>query len=182
MSSEAFVIAAARSKEAVEAIRLATQEAGVRLARVQDCIVAWEQRARGDAAALARDSGLGCPAATVDSALRAMFFAGQATLSGDIDLCLVAGIGPRGCTALMLAGAEAVGRWNLMPRARLAVRSLTGPETAYRAAGIASADVDVNVEGDRLGLVFEILEKLEKDHGRWGMVRADPLALLLEKT
>lgn len=129
------------------------------------------------------EAGLACPSVSISSSLRAVFFAAQSILSGDIELAVVLGVEAGGATALVLAASEAIGRWNLAPRARLAARSLAGPERAMRLAGIGSADVAIMKEGDQgARLISEVLDELEARKAQWGMVMVGDLVLVLERT
>jgi acetyl-CoA acetyltransferase len=179
MSSEAFVISAVTGVDAGETIRRALEDAAVKLPRVQD--VLFDARGAAHFERLARDAGLKCPTVSVPSGLRAIFFAGQAILSGDVELNIVVGLEKASCAVLVLAGSEAVGRWNLMPRARLAARSMTGEEAALRSAGIVADEVTVSMQGDRVELVAEAVEELETRKALWALIYANPLALLIQR-
>ena len=113
--------------------------------------------------------------------MRAIFFAAQSILSGDLELVVVVEAGARGCSAILLTAPEPIGRWNLMPRARLATRSLTGSAAALQAAGIAAGEVTVSRDGDSLVLASEVMDELERGQGKWGMLAAGELALLIER-
>lgn len=163
------------------AIRQAVETAGLRPSRVQDVILgSAEGPAISHLAGAVTEAGLNCPSVSVASALWAMQFAAAAILSGDLEVSVVAAAEGRGCVAIVLAGSEAIGRWNLMPRARLAARSLSGADTALRRAGIAAEDIKTTRERDSLAMVSEVLDELERLHTQWGLVSAAPLALLLE--
>ena len=127
-------------------------------------------------------AGLTCPSVVVSSGLRAVFFAAQSILSGDMDLVVVIGLGEEASTALMLASPDAVGRYNLLPRARLATRSLAGTDSALRSAGLVSDDIAIFKTGENGPLaVKELLEELEQRQVQWGMVSTGDLALLVER-
>jgi len=84
--------------------------------------------------------------------------------------------------AMLLASPDAIGRWNLMPRARLAVRSLTGVDSALRTAELTSSDVTIVKYGKQGALLIkELLEELEQKSGRWGMAVMNELTLLIER-
>jgi acetyl-CoA acetyltransferase len=118
----------------------------------------------------------------VSSSLRAVFFAAQSILSGDLELVVVIGVSEEAATALLLASPDAVGRFNLLPRARLAARSLLGSDKAYRSAGIASEDVPIIKNGENgILLLKELLEELEQRQAQWGLVSVDRSALLVER-
>ena len=85
-------------------------------------------------------------------------------------------------TALLLASPDAVGRWNLMPRARLAARSLNGIDSALRAAELELKDVTIIKDGKHgASLIKELLDELEQQSARWGIVRMNELALSIER-
>jgi hypothetical protein len=127
-------------------------------------------------------AGLTCPAVVISSGLRAVFFAAQSILSGDLDLAVVIGLGEEASTTLMLASPDAVGRYNLLPRARLATRSLAGTDSALRSAGLVSDDIVIFKIGEDGSLaVKELMEELEQRQSRWGMVSSGDLALLVER-
>jgi hypothetical protein len=82
----------------------------------------------------------------------------------------------------MLASPDAVGRYNLLPRARLATRSLAGTDSALRSAGLVSDDIAIFKTGENGPLaVKELLEELEQRQVQWGMVSTGDLALLVER-
>jgi len=181
--SDAFIISVQRAASPGDAIRGALQSAEVPPSRVQDAVFGL-----GPGVTLlnvedvARAAGLTCPVATVSSGLRAIFFAGQSILSVDLDVALVIILGDESSVGLVLASPDAVGRWNLSPRARLAARSLAGADSALRAAGIAPADISASRNGKDGALLLEqVLDELEGSQARWGMVSADGLALLVER-
>lgn len=184
MSSEAFVLSAACSADPVAAVRQALEKSGANPARVQDALFGADGPGSvPDLSQTLRSAGLACPAVSVSSSLRATCFAAQSILSGDVQLVVVVGLESNGSVGLVLAGPEAVGRWNLLPRARLAVRSLNGTEGALRAAGITPGDVQIVKEGDGgARLVSDVLDELEARHQQWGLVSAGGLAVLLERT
>ena len=99
-----------------------------------------------------------------------------------MDIVAVVSIETNASTALLLASADAVGRWNLMPRARLAARSLNGVESALRGAEIELKDVTITKNG-RNGavLIKETLDELEEQSARWGMITVNELVLLIER-
>jgi hypothetical protein len=183
MSSEVFVLSAARCTEASEAIRQAVDAAGVRPAHVQDAVFGLEvTESIVDATRTVRSAGLACPAVSVSSSMRAVFFAAQSILSGDVELVVVVEADAGGCSAILLSAPEPIGRWNLMPRVRLAARSLTGGAAALKTAALAPGEVTVLREGDSLVLASEVLDELERREAQWGMVTAGELALLIERT
>ena len=183
MSSEAFVLSAVHNPEPAEAIRLAVERAEASPARIQDALLSLEgSLAAPSLADAAHQAGLTCPSVSVSSSMRAIFFGTQSILGDSIELIAVMGVDERGTSALILAGSEAIGRWNLLPRARLAERSLQGAAPALRQAGIRSEDLAVVKQG-AVGarLLCELLDELEARHGRWGMLMVGELALLLER-
>jgi hypothetical protein len=183
MPSEVFIISAARGTDASQAICQAVEAAGVRPSRVQDVVFQHGLEATvADPAQTTRAAGLSCPSVSVSGSLRAILFAAQSILSGDVEVSVVAAAEREAGSALVLAGPEAVGRWNLMPRARLAARSLAGPEAALRTAGIAAGEVSVSKHGDRLSLIARVLDELEGGAAKWAMVTEGDLALLLESS
>jgi len=181
MSSEAFIISIARAAQMPAAIRQALETAGLKPSLLQDIVVGGvEGAAPHDLIGMVREVGLNCPSVSVSSALRAIHFAAEAILSGDVEVSVVAAAEGTDSVAMLVAGSEAIGRWNLMPRARLAARSVSGAETAVRRAGIAVEDVKAGREGDSLAIVSEVLGELARLQAQWGLVSAGSLALLLE--
>ena len=183
MSSEAFVLSAVRNPDPVEALRLAVERAEVDPSRIQDALFGFERSFTAPGLRdMARKAGLTCAAVGVSSSMRAVFFGAQSILNDSIDLVAVAGVDGRGTCALVLAGPEAVGRWNLMPRARLAARSLHGSEAALRQAGIGSDELAVVKQSESgARLLCELLDELEIRQARWGMVVVGELAMLVER-
>jgi hypothetical protein len=75
-----------------------------------------------------------------------------------------------------------VGRLNLLPRARIAARSLAGKGAALRQAELAPEDVELSKEGPHAVLLLnELLEELEAASARWGLVSEDAMAVLVER-
>ncbi len=183
MSSEVFIISSAQDADAPAALRQAVEAAGVKLALIQDAVFGMDLPAPWpDTESILRTAGLQCPSASVLSGLRAIYFCAATILSEDIDLAVVAGMSAEGCTAFVFASAEAVGRLNLLPRARLAARSLTGPEAAFRFAGIASDDVALSKQGgSTASLLHELIDELEASSARWGMLTVGDAVLLIER-
>jgi hypothetical protein len=158
------------------------QAAGVKAERVQDAIFGPEpEKSITDLIRAVRMAGLACPAVSVSSSMRAIFLAAQSILSGDVELVVVVDGDAGRSNALLLSAPEPVGRWNLMPRARLAARSLTGVEAALQVAGISAGEVTVSRDGDSLVLASEVIDELERGQATWGMVTAGQLALLIER-
>ncbi len=184
MSSDVFIISSARGPDPAAAIREATEIAGLSPRYVQDAVFGLDApaTARPDPDATLLAVGLTCPWARVFTSLRAIFFSAASILSDDAELLVVIGLDAETCTAFLLASPEAVGRLNLLPCARLAARSLTEPEAAYRLAGLTSADVQVSRKGDRAApLLHDLLNELESSGSRWGMVFAGEAVLLIER-
>jgi hypothetical protein len=180
--SDVFIISAASNTDSAEAIRQAIQNAGADSLRVQDVIFGLDESLAINADKILSASNLTCSAVTVSLSLRATFFAAQSILSFDVDVLIVVGIETNVSTVLLLASPDAVGRWNLMPRARLAARSLTGVESALRAAEIELKDVTIIKDGKNCTLLIkETLDELEGQSARWGMVTMNELALLIER-
>jgi hypothetical protein len=115
----------------------------------------------------------------VSPSLRAVFFAAQSILSGDAEIAVIILADEESYLALLLASPDAIGRWNLLPRARLAVRSLTGVDSALQVAGIAPDDIHV-IKDNALS-ISDLLDELEDKSARWGMVSTGRLALLMER-
>ena len=169
--SDVFIISAVNNTELAKAIRQAVQSAGADSIRVQDVIYGLDEPRSIDIEKIVSDSSLTCSTATASSSLRATFFAAQSILSLDVDVVIVLGIESNASTALLLASPDAVGRWNLMPRARLAARSLTGIDLALRTAELESKDVTITKNGKYGALLIrETLDELEQQSARWGMV------------
>lgn len=183
LDSDVFIISAARAADPAQAIRQAVQEIGLKPERVQDVLLGFDEAsALPDLEGILRAAGLACPSAAVSSSLRAIFFAAQSILSGDVDIVLVVGLHAGDSAALLMASPDAVGRWNLSPRARLAVRSLAGVEPALRAAGLESGEVTITKRGQYgASLMKELLDELEQRPARWGMVAVNELTLLVER-
>lgn len=184
MSSDVFIISSARDPNPAAAIRNAVELAGVSPARIQDAVFGLDDPAttRPDPDATLLAVGLTCPWARVFTSLRAIFFSAASILSDDAELLVVLGLDGETCTAFVLASPEAVGRMNLLPCARLAARSLTGSEPAFRLAGLTAADVQVSRQGDRAApLLHDLLSELESSSSRWGMVAVGNAVLLIER-
>ena len=183
MDRDVFILSAATAVEPADAIHLALENIDINPSRVQDAIFSSnDSTSVPNIEHIVNKAGLTCPAVLVGSSgLRAIFFASQSILSGDLDMVLVA-LGENASTALLLVSPDAVGRYNLMPRARLAARSLAGTDSALRAAGIASDDIAVSRTGESGTLsIKELVEELEQHQAQWGMVSADSFALLVER-
>jgi hypothetical protein len=183
MSSDVFIISSAHDPDAPTAIREAVELAGVRPSHVQDAVFGLDGlSALPDLDSTLHAAGLSCRAAGVFSSLRAIFFEAASVLSDEVDLVVVSGLELHQCTAFVLASPEAVGRLNLLPRARLAARSLTGSEPALRAADLTSGEVEICKEGDRAApLLRELIEELDGRPARWGMVSVAEAVMLVER-
>ncbi len=183
MSSDVFLISAIAGADCAEAIRQAVERAGMHASRVQDAIFAEDRSTSAvDFEDVAHTAGLTCPVVSISSSLRAMFFAAQSILSGDIEIAVVTGQEQNAAGALLLAAPEAVGRWNLIPRARLAARSLAGVDPALRAAEITSNDISVVKTGaNSIDLLIELIAELEAQQVQWGMLSVGEAALLMER-
>ncbi len=181
--SDVFIISFVCNAEPSEAIRLAVEGAGIKPSSVQDAVFGWDGSSSAPSVhEITRKAGLVCGAAAVSSSLRAIFFASQSILSGDVELVVVAGLENNAGCAFLLAAPEAVGRWNLVPRARLAARSLIGSDSALRSAGLTDGDVTVSKRGENgAPLVIELLEELEARQAQWGLAAVGDSALLLER-
>jgi len=179
--SDVFIISVVQSANPSEAIRQAIEHAEVDSSRVQDVVFGLDKSHSVDADEILSTSALTSSTAAVTPGLRAAFFAAQSILSGDADVVIVLGVEDAVSTAILLASPDAVGRWNLMPGARLAARSLTGAASALHMAGIELKDVDVTKDGrNGVTLIREAVEELERQSARWGMVATGDLALLIE--
>jgi hypothetical protein len=183
MSSDVFILSSVQDPGAPTAIRQAVELAGVSLSRVHDAAFGLDgTSAPPDLDSVVRAAGLDCPSVGVSSSLRAVIFEAASILSDDADLVVVCSLQPETCTAFVLASPEAVGRRNLMPSARLAARSLAGPEPALHAEGLTSADVEICKDGDQAAaLLHELLDELETKSARWGMVTVGDAVLLVER-
>ena len=180
--TDVFIISIVQHANPSEAIKEAIADAGINSARVQDVIFGADESLAINADKILSSSNLTCSAATVSSSLRAAFFAAQSILSFDADVVIVVGIETNISTVLLLASPDAVGRWNLLPRVRLAARSLNGTESALRAAEIELKDVTITKNGENGAvLIKETLDELEGQSARWGMVTMNELALLIER-
>ena len=180
--TDVFIISIVQRANHSEAIKEAIANAGINSARAQDVIFGLDEPRSIDIKKILSASGLTCSAATVSLSLRATFFAAQSILSLDADVVIVVGIETNASTALLLASPDAVGRWNLMPRARFAARSLTGVDSVLRAAELELKDVTIIKDGKYgVALIKELLDELEQKSARWGMVTINELALLIER-
>jgi hypothetical protein len=183
MDRDVFILSAVSDIKPAEAIRHALENIEIPPSRVQDAVFGYDASfSLPDVQQVTQEAGLTCLAVNVSSSLRAVFFGAQSILSGDLELALVIGLGEDGSTALLLGSPDAVGRFNLLPRARLAARSLSGTDSALRAAGLASGDLTVIKNGERgARLVKELLEELEQLQAQWGLVSIGQSALLVER-
>ena len=183
MSSDVFIISAAHDRSASAAIQQALRLAGISPSHVQDAVFGLDApSALSDAQPLVQSAGLACPAACVYTSLRAIFFAAASMLSDDAQLSVVAGLDSGPGTAFVLGSPEAVGRMNLLPRARIAARSLTGAEPALRAAEITSADIEISKEGELAApSLYDLLEELDAKPARWGMLAVGEALILIER-
>ncbi len=183
MSSDVFIIAASRDADASTVIRQAVEHAGVGSSYVQDAVFGLDDSAaRPDANAITRAAGLSCPTSCVYTSLRAIFFAVASMLSDDVELSVIVGMEPGASASFILASPEAVGRLNLLPRARIAARSLAGPERALHAAELTSADVEIVKTGKHVAhLLSDLLDELDAKAARWGMVSSDEVVMLVER-
>ena len=180
--SDVFIVSIVQHADPSEAIRQAIGKAGVNASRVQDVVFGLDKPHSIETNKILSTSALNCSTAVVTPGLRSSFFAAQSILAGDADVVIVLGLGDDVPTAILLASPDAVGRWNLMPGARLAARSLTGAASALRTAGIELKDVNVTKDGrNGVALVREAVEELERQSARWGMVTSGNLALLIER-
>ena len=183
MDRDVFILSINSDAGSAGAIRKTLEDGAINPARVQDIVFGLEDSTYlPNVEGLVHDTGLNCPFVFVSSSMRAIFFSAQSILSGDLDIVLVASMGEAASTALLLVSPDAVGRYNLMPRARLAARSLAGTDSALRAAGIAADDLAVSLTAESgVLLVKELLEELEQSQTRWGMVSIGNSALLVER-
>jgi len=183
MDRDVFILSAATAAEPADAIRQAFENTDLKPSRVQDAVFGLENSTSiPNVEHIVDAAGLVCPAVVVSSGLRAVFFAGQSILSDDLDIAVVIGLGENTSTALLLVSPDAVGRYNLLPRARLAARSLSGTDSALRSAGLVTGDIAIIKPGDNGVLsIKELLEELEQRQVQWGMVSAGDSALLLER-
>jgi acetyl-CoA acetyltransferase len=180
--TDVFIISIVQRANPSEAIKEAIDNAGIDFSRVQDVIFGLDEPRSIDTEKILSASGLTCSAVTVSSSLRATFFAAQSVLSFDVDVLIVLGVETIVSTALLLASPDAVGRWNLMPRARLATRSLNGIDSALQTAEIESKDITITRDGKYgASLIKELLDELEQQSARWGMITMNGLALLIER-
>lgn len=178
--SDAFVVSIAQNADPADALRRAVKDSGVDSAHVQD--VVFGSSIAPNLKETLTAAGLDCPSAVVSSGMRAVLFAAQSILSGDLELALAAGLDGEVCIAMVLAAPEAVGRWNLLPRGRLAGRSLSGPDAALSAAELSSADVAVSKSGENgVALIKDVLEELESRSAQWGLVAEGDVTLLIER-
>ncbi len=180
--SDVYLLSAVQHSDPVQALRQALDSVDLPPARVQDLLFGLDAPFSTDFEQVKHKAGLSCPSAVVNSSLRAVFFAAQSILSGDAELVGLLGLDETGCSAFMLASPEAVGRWNLLPRARLAARSLSGPEAALRTADLAAGQAVLIQDGlHGASLLKGLVEELEKSRTQWGLVSVSSLALLVER-
>ncbi|MGZ3675819.1 MAG: hypothetical protein ACXVCO_16055 [Ktedonobacterales bacterium] len=151
--------------------------------RIQDAMFGMDSSSSlPDMASLTRLAGLSCPSVGVSSSLRALFFAADSILCDDAELVIVVGLRADSSAVFLLASPEMVGRLNLLPRARLAARSLAGPDPALRLAGLASTDIEISKTGEGGAfLAHELLDELETRSARWGLISAADSVLLIER-
>ena len=183
MSSDVFIISAASAADPSDAIRLAVEDAGVNASRLQDAVFGSDGSSSGASPSqIVRAAGLVCGTVVVTPRLRAIFVAAQSILSGDVDLVGVVGLDASISTAFVIASPEAVGKLNIVPRARFAARSLAGSEPAMRQAELTADDVVIFKDGDDvIALVKELIEALEGRQEQWGLVSEDDLSILVER-
>jgi hypothetical protein len=185
MSSDVFIISSACDPDPAAAIQHAVDLAGVSPSRIQDALFGLDL----SSSSLDLDSmgqavhaaGLTCPLVAVSSPLRALSFSAASILSDDAALSLVVGAEGDGCAAILLASPETVGLLNLLPPARLAARSLSGPDATLRLASLTSADVPLCKEGDSLILLHGLLAELESQSIRWALLSSSDLSILIER-
>jgi hypothetical protein len=181
--SDVFIISIAQSAHPSKAIHKVIDDSGIDSSRVQDVIFGLDTPKKISTKRILTASFLTCSAAIVSSSLRAAFFAAQSILSGDADVVIVVGIEVNTSTAMLLASPDAVGRWNLMPRARLAARSLNSIESVLKATEIELKDVTITRDGKSgVSLIKETIDELEQRSERWGIVTMNELTLLIERT
>jgi hypothetical protein len=183
MDRDVFILSAATASEPAGAIRQALENIDINPSRVQDTVFGFDGlTSKPVVEDFVNRAGLACPAVVVSSGMRAVFFTAQSILSGDLDLAMVIGMGENSSTAVLLASPDAIGRYNLLPRARLATRSLAGVDSALHKAELVSGDVSVFKSGESGSLALkELLEELEKHQAQWGMLSIGDLALLVER-
>jgi hypothetical protein len=184
MSSDVFIISATRNPQGPAALQQAVQLAGLRPAQIQDAVFGLDNAvARPALDAILRSAGMACTSASVSPSLRGFLFASASILGDDVQLSLAVGLAHDAAVAVVLATPEAVGRLNLLPRARIAMRSLAGPEAALRAAGLPAEEVQIRKEAERgaLLLVSELLDELEAASARWGLASEGETAVLIER-
>ncbi|HTP00287.1 MAG TPA: hypothetical protein VMJ64_02865 [Anaerolineales bacterium] len=182
MSSDVFIISCARKAEPGAAIRRALEEAGVTPSRVEDAVFgAGEVSALPDIGAIAQAAGLNCPCVGISSPLRALSFCAASILSEEAVLSVVVGIESGECSAFVLAAPDRVSILNLLPCARIAARSLAGPEPALRLAGLNPGDVQIEKRGDSLVTLQTLLEELEAQSFRCGLISNRGVAILIER-
>ncbi len=183
MSSEVFILSSTRGPNTSITVQAAVELAGIEMPRVQDALFGLgAPLVDFDPASTSRAVGLNCPVAVISPALRAVLFAAASMLSDDVSLSLVVTLAAGDCAALVLASPEAVGRLNLLPRARIAARSLSGPEPALRFAGLVSSDLDIRKDAGQPALLLaDLLDELDAQQARWGLVSADRLTVLVER-
>jgi len=182
-SSDVFILSAVRDSELAGALQQAIKESGVNPSKVQDLLFGCDGTESVDAQALARQAGLTCPALTLPSSLRALFFAAQSILCGDAELVLVGGSENGECAALLLGSPSAVGVYNLLPLARIDARSLSGVEAALEKAEITPEDiVGLTLKGTSGTLLaVELVVALAESESRWGMMMVDEAVMLAER-
>ncbi len=183
MSSDVFIISAVLDADTPTAIRRAVALAGIGAAHVHDVVFGLDDSgALPNTGSVVHAAGLSCPAACIWPSLRAVFFAAASVLSDDVEVSLVIGLDGETSIAIVVASSEAVGRLNLMPRARLAARSLAGAERAFQAEGVTSSDVEITKTGGAaMRSLYELLDELESKAARWGLISSGETCLLVER-
>ncbi len=182
MSADVFILSSACDPNPAMAIWQAAEQGGIGTARVQDAVFGLESASgESERSVIMEAAGLTCPSAAVLSPLRALFFSAASMLGDDASLSVVVGMEGPGFAAVVLASPESVGVMNLLPRARLAARSLSGAGAALRVAGIGATDLEVSKQGDSLIVLHDLLDALESESARWGMISSGELTLLIER-
>ncbi len=183
MSSDVFIVATARNPHRAAALQQAVEAAGLLPAQVQDVVFGLDSTMpRSALETITQAAGLPCPAASVMPGLWGIFFAAASILSDDVELSVAAGLSHDAAVAFVLASPEAVGRLNLMPRARIAARSPAGREAALRQAGLAAEEIDLFKEGEHGSLLLhDLLAELETAARRWGLVTEGAATLIVER-
>lgn len=177
--TDCFIVSAASGTDPAAVIGEALRAAGIVAEQVDAAVVSVDPSAGDRATGLVQQFGGSATAVLVLGGLQALITAAQAISAGDAHALLVSEKRSGEICVLALASPDAIGKLNLMPRARIAGRSLTGLSAALKAAEIESAELAV--DGVSLDVARKLLDQLDGANAQWGCIRSGKLALVLER-